>query len=164
MSTTTASKRRSCWSRPAPAGSQREEVAEYQAAPRVRGQRRGGRDQPAPVPVDHHVQRLHHHQRAHLGVLEHGPRRVAQPQSADDHVQVRVAIARPGQPLERQVRQRDLRVDEHARHQEVVVQLDLEDVLPRDRVPAAPQADLAHRRLLPVELLESGGHPSYSAP
>ena len=82
------------------AGSQREEVAGHQAAPRVRGQRRGGRDQPAPVPVDHHVQRLHHHQRAHLGVLEHGPRGVAQPQPADDHVQVRVADAgaRPAAP------------------------------------------------------------------
>jgi hypothetical protein len=130
-----------------------EEVAVDEPAAGVAGQRRGVGQQPAPVPGDHLVERLHHDQRPHPVVRERGAGGVAEAEAADHHVEVGAV-----QGAQREVGQRDLGDREQAGHQELVAQLDLVHLDVERRLAAAAQADLAHRRRLPGELFEAQRH------
>ena len=95
------------------------------------------------------LERLDHRQLGHPVVLERGERGVAEAEAADEDGEGGARRGRepdPGQLL--------LTGGELARHEEVVAELDLVDVTPGDRVPAPPEADLAPRGLLPVQLLD----------
>ena len=88
---------------------------------------------------------------------------VPESEPPDAHVELRLGQSGLGQSglgqgVQREARDRDLGDREEAGHQEVVVELDLVDVLTRTGVAAPPEADRSHRRLLPVELLESSAH------
>ena len=129
MSTMMASKRRPGSVRVEPGGPDHARRSR-RATSRHRGsavKRRADRDQPALVPLDHLAERLDHEQRAHARVLQHGLRGVAEPEPADHHVE-----AGPRQLRQREPGDLDLGHREQARHQEVVVELDLVDVLADD--------------------------------
>ena len=93
------------------------------------------------VPADHRGERLDDHQRAHPRLLERGDRGVAEPQPADDDVELVAGAG--GQP---QPGQLDLGDREQARHEELLAELDLVDVDLERALEPATQADLAHRR------------------
>jgi len=61
-------------------------------------------------------------------------------------------------PGEREPCHRDLGDGEQARHEELVVELDLEDVRAGDRVAAPAEADLTDRCAAPVQLLKPRTH------
>ena len=121
------------------------------------------------MPVDDGAERIDDDQRAHPIVGEHGGRGVAEPEAANDDVEV--------VPVDLgQCKSGDLhlRNGEQARHQELVVKLRLVDLLTGDRIQPAAKADDAHGRLLRVEelkpsthvspLLSAGARPAWARP
>ncbi len=87
-------------------------------------------------------------------MVEHGTRRVPEAEPADDDGEVRT----PGEPGQADVRQRHLGLDEEARHEEVVVDLDLVHLTAGGGLDAPTKADRADGRHLPVELFEPSPH------
>jgi hypothetical protein len=134
-----------------------EEVGRDQPRARVRRQLRRHREQARVVPADHLGQRLDHGQLRDPRVLQGGDRGVPQAQPADQHVEPVPVDGREAEPG-----QLDLGDREQAGHQELVAELGLEHVDVQGGLAAPPQADLAHRRLAPVELLEPCAHVSGS--
>ena len=124
---------------------QREEIRVEQRATRIGRQFLAVGHQPAPVPIDHRLQRLHHHQPRHLRKRQRRRRRVAQPQPAD-HDLPPAARQRP-QPQPRQLL---LRLVEQARHQVLAVQLHLDRLRPVQRQHPPPLQDQFPQRCLPV--------------
>lgn len=133
----------------------REEVAVHEPAPPIGGQRWSERHQTLVVPGDHGFERVHHDELAHPLVGQRGPGGVAEPEAAHRDVQ-----RGPGEAGQRQPGQLDLGDREQAGHQELVPELDLEHVLPRDGVAASAEAHLTDRRGAPAQLLEPRAHPT----
>ena len=89
----------------------------------------------------------------HGRVFQCGLRGVAEPEAADDDVEIAARQRRQSNP-----RQRDLGDGEQARHQELVAELDLVDVEARGELPSSAQAEHAHRRRAEIQLLEIDAH------
>ena len=119
----------------------------------VRRERRPEWDEPTLVPVDDGFEQFDHDHLAHSGVLEGGDGGVAEPEAAHHDVE-----SEPAQPSEPDARQGLLGRGEHARHQPLVVELDLEDVDARRWVGAPAQSDVANRGGAEVKLLEPRAH------
>ncbi len=135
-------------------GDLREEVAVLQVAARVGGEAGGVGKEVASVPVDDSRDRLDDlHLRDPL-VLERRSQRVAEPEASDEHLQA-LSLGPRGQA---EVRELGLDDGEEARHQELVVDLDLVDVVAHRGLEAASQADHPDRGVLPAELLHVQGH------
>ncbi len=128
----------------------REEVGRDEAGPGVAGQRPRAREQAALVPADDRGQCLDDRQRGDPVVLEGGECRAPQPEPADEHVEAGARVRGQAEPGEL-----DLGDREEARHEVLLAQPHLEHVHVEHRLAAPPQRDLAHRRRLPVELLEA---------
>jgi peptide subunit release factor RF-3 len=105
------------------------------------------------VPFDDLAQRLDDVQRTHPRVLQHGSRRVAQPEPANHDVQLAT-----GQLGEAEPGQLHLRACEQARHEELVAQLHLVHVDLQRRLQPSPQAQLTHRGRSRVDQLETCTH------
>ncbi len=130
-----------------------EEVAVQEPGPRVLGQADRVRQQLTLVPVDDLGDGVDDGQRPHPGVVESGVSGVAEPEATDEYVEVAAVGLRQAQPGEL-----DLGDGEQAGHEVLVPELDLVHVDLQRRLHASAQADLAHRRLAPVELLEPLAH------
>ena len=87
------------------------------------------------------------------GSCERGHRRVAEPEAADEHVQL-VAV----DDAETAPRELLLGDREQARHQVLVAELHLVHVDVEHRLVPSPQRQLPHRGGLEIELLEPGAH------
>lgn len=131
----------------------REEVAMDQAATRITRQGLAERKQSLLVPFDDLGKRVNHDQRSNARIFEHGERGVAEPEAADDDVEV-VPI-KGGQS---EACQRDLGGGELARHQEGIAEFDFVDVDAGGWLPAAPQAEHAHRGRTKIQLFEIHAH------
>jgi hypothetical protein len=127
----------------------REEVAVHEAAPRVGDEHRTDRHEAPAVPVDDGLERVDDDQLADARVDEDLLGGVAQAETADRDVEVGAVQPREGEP-----RHLDLGHREQARHEELVTELHLEDVLAAGGVPPSAQAHLAEGRLAPAQLLE----------
>ena len=109
--------------------------------------------EPAHVPVDHGLKEFDNAQLAHARILERAGGRVAKAKAANNDIE---AVAdQAGEP---DARQRDLRGREHARHQELVAELDLKNVDACRRVNAPPEAHVTDGSGGEGELLESLAH------
>ena len=108
------------------------------------------------------AERLDDLQRAHPRVGERRPRGAAEAEPADHDVEVVARQLRPARASASAI----LGDGEQARHEELLAEPHLVDVDVERRVAPPAQADLAHRRRLPVELLEAGGcgHDEQSVP
>ena len=90
--------RRRAESKPSARIRHREEVAVDEAAARIAGQLLAERQQPLLVPFDHLGQRIDHDQRPHAWVFQHGQRGVAEPEAADDDVEIFARQRRQSEP------------------------------------------------------------------
>lgn len=106
------------------------------------------------MPVDDFGERVDHRQCPQPWIVQDGLGGVTESESADGYVQLGVRQFGQGE-----FRERDLAGGEEAGHEELVAELHLVHVLPRDRVAAPTQTDLADGRRLPVDLLEAQAHP-----
>src|SRR5882672_3944436 len=86
-------------------------------------------------------------------MFEHRPRGVAEPEAADDDIEVRALERRQSEP-----RQFDLGCGELARHQKFVAEFDLIDVGAGGKMPAATQAEHAHRCRAKIQFFEIQAH------
>ncbi len=133
----------------------REEVVVDQPRPRVGGERVGDGQQTILMPPDHGTERVDDGQRPDPLVGKHRLGGIAEPQSTYQDVEL-PAVDR----TETEVGQLDLGRGEQARHQVLVVELDLEHVGVDGRVVALAQTDRPDRRLLPGKLLKARTHDS----
>ena len=96
---------------------------------------------------------FNHRQGSDAVILQHGPRRIAQTKTADEHVQM---IALNG--CQSEICQRDLGRGEQARHQMLVAKDDLEDIHIQRHHPAAAQTDRPNWRFTIVEFFKQTAH------
>ena len=139
-------------------GREREEITRDEAAAAICRQAWPEWHQARLVPADHRRHRLDDQKLGDAGLVEHAPRRVAEPEPADDDAET---VAGAG--LEPELGERDLGGAELARHQECIAELYLEEVLAGREVATAPEAQVTHRRRYVVQLLEGEAHDGTNA-
>ena len=105
------------------------------------------------MPFDHLGEGVDDQQRTDVLVLQHGLCRVTESEAAHDHLW---SFRR--QFGEGEVGQLDLGDGEQARHQELVVELDLVDVRAGAGIAPPAQGEFAQRGLAVVEFLETSTH------
>jgi hypothetical protein len=150
------SRRMASWARGSPDPKGRPPRTRAKKSPSTSRQRGSGTRASAPLlPADDGGQGLDDLDRADPWIGERRPGGVAEAEPADDDVEVGAV-----ELGEAQVGEGDLGRGEDVGHEVLVAELDLVDVDAEDRVEAATDADLAHRRGLAVELLEQPAHRS----
>ncbi len=102
-----------------------EEVTVSELATRVLRKPRTERDETAPMPFDHGMQRIDHQERTNGCVLQSGSRGISEPEPADDDIPLTGL-----QFSESKIGQRHLDLVKKARHQKRFSELDLEDFDP----------------------------------
>jgi hypothetical protein len=110
----------------------------------------GSREQSALVPVDYGVERVDHPDRAHARVGERRGGGARETEAADDDVEGLVRQLREGE-----VRELFLRDREGARHQVLLAEEHLEDVVTEHGIEPSAQTNVAARRAVEVELFEA---------
>ena len=136
---------------------QREEIAVDEAAAGIRHQPGAQRHQATLMPLDDRLQVVDDDQGAHGIQFQRRAGGVAQPQTADHHVQPGFSGEVPRRRRQPEPRQRLLHLGEEAAHQVGVAEDDLVHLeVVEGQDAAAAEDQLAERGLAVVEFLEAG--------
>lgn len=135
-------------------GGESKKIGVNEAAARVGHKLRAERDQSALVPLDHRLERFDDNERLHGWILQGRECGVAEPETADNDIELR-----RGQRSQPEIGERDFHVVEEARHKKVVAKFYLKDLKAIKRQkPPATQRQFAQRGLAVIEFGEVGAH------